>query len=210
MAGLDTSPQRTLYSLLQIHPAAPLDLISAAYWRLAAQAHAARTTDESAERRLAELTHAYRVLSDPARRSQYDHSFALAEQPVAPNLRRRRKQTLFQRILRRSPRQSDLDYYDLLRVDPAASASIIHEAYPIIRGFYLRFVRLGKEPPELLDLLEEAYAVTSDPVRRARYEQDRAHWQRPSTGDGRQDTADRRQQSGATPPPSGGGVTPHR
>jgi curved DNA-binding protein CbpA len=69
--------------------------------------------------------------------------------------------------------QPVLDYYELLRVDPAASATVIHEAYPIIRGFYLRFVRLGEEPPELLDVLEEAYAVTSDPVRRARYEQDR-------------------------------------
>jgi curved DNA-binding protein CbpA len=173
MAGSNSQP-RDLYSLLQIHPAAPLDLVSAAYWRLAAQAHAARTTDESAERRLAELTQAYRVLADPYRRGEHDRSFGLPQQPVAPNLRSSRGKSVFGRIFRRGPSAPPLDYYELLRVDPGASASVINEAYPIIRSFYLRFVRLGEEPPELLDLLEEAYAVTSDPVRRAQYEQERA------------------------------------
>lgn len=160
----------TLYAQLQVHSAAPIDLVSAAYWRLAAQAHAARVDDASAEHTLNELTHAYRILADPARRRAYDISIGLGPQALTPNLRPRSR-SVFKRLFgAKSAELPEIDYFDLLRVDRNATTSIINEAYPILRGYYLRLVRLGEEPPELLDLLEAAYAVTSDPARRAQYE----------------------------------------
>jgi curved DNA-binding protein CbpA len=159
---------QTLYSLLQLHPAAPLDLVSAAYWRLAAQAQAARGADHTAEQRLNELTNAYRVLADASTRRQYDTSLGLPSQPISP-LAVRPRASWLARLLRSRPRQQRPDHYELLRVDVSASAGIVDEAYPIVRGHYLRLVRVGEEPEELLYLLEQAYAVISDPVRRMTY-----------------------------------------
>jgi DnaJ-class molecular chaperone len=167
---MTTETRGNLYALLQVHSAAPMDLIAAAYWRLAAQAHAARTSDPEAEHRLSELTHAYHVLADPNRRRAYDSSIGLSTQALTPNIKQKRR-TVFKRIFGAKEKpEYDVDYFELLRVDPHATTSIVNEAYPIIRGYYLRLVRLGQEPAVLLDLLEEAYAVTSDPVRRQAYE----------------------------------------
>lgn len=173
MLSKDPEAPRTLYNLLQIHPAAPLDLVSAAYWRLAAQAHAARRADEASERRLADLTEAYRVLSDSDRRHAYDLYAGLTPQAVAPGYHTPKKRSLWARVARKAEGEREMDHYELLRVDPSASAGIIHEAYPIIRGFYMRLVRAGQEPVELLDRLEEAYAVVSDQMRRLQYDQQR-------------------------------------
>jgi DnaJ-class molecular chaperone len=172
MVTEDGGSKGTLYSLLQVHSAAPIDLISAAYWRLAAQAHAARVDDASAGHALIELTHAYRVLADPSRRRAYDISIGLGTQALTPSLPPKRRSVLGRLFGSKRGAIADVDYFELLRVDPSATTSIVNEAYPIIRGYYLRLVRLGEEPAELLDLLEEAYAVTSDPERRMQYEQE--------------------------------------
>ncbi len=166
----------TLYQVLQVHPAAPLDLISAAYWRLASQAQVRRGADPGAETQLYHLTVAYQVLADAASRASYDDSIGLAPEHLAPWLSRRRR-GFFARLLPRDRLELDIhvDYYEVLRVDPDADTSVIHEAYSILRNHYLRLARRSNDGADLLDALEEAYAITSDPARRAEYDAARGH-----------------------------------
>ncbi len=172
MGDLPLSPNH--YVVLHVHPAAPLDLVTAAYWRLAGQAQAARHDDAAAEVRLYQLTRSYQVLADSASRAEYDRSLGLPPQSLVPRLPRRRKPSLFGRIfgarfLRRRG-GPPVDYYEVLRVHPTADTPLLTEAYTIMRNYYVRLVRVGNESPDWLDWLEEAYAVTSDPIRRAQYD----------------------------------------
>jgi curved DNA-binding protein CbpA len=165
----------THYEVLQVHPAAPLDLITAAYWRLAGQTQARRLSDPAAEVELYALTRAYQVLADPASRNAYDRALGIKEQRLAPRVPRRlrglRKLVNGPRI--RSRGDAAIDYYEILRVHPRADSGVIAEAYAALRNYYLRLVRLGAEPEDLIDYLEEAYAITSDPDRRRRYDRAR-------------------------------------
>ncbi len=171
----NASDTPTYYKILKIHPAAPLDLITAAYWRLAGELQRRRGTDASSEAALHQLTGAYQTLVNADARASYNRSIALPAQPLAPQLPRRKQASLSWRLL---PRRSDasrdgdpgLDYYEILRVDPDADPSIISEAYVILRNHYLRLVHGGSARPELIDFFEEAYAVTSDPDRRSKYD----------------------------------------
>lgn len=171
------------YEVLQLHPAAPLDLLTVAYWRLAGQAQAARAWDGSAAIALHRLTRCYHTLADIGSRAAYDRAIGVEPQSLVPSVPRRRP-SVIRRVLglRSFNHAGDLavDYYQALRVHPAAESSIVAEAYAVMRNYYLRLVRLGREPPELLDLLEEAYAIISEPARRKEYDSQRRKQGKPT------------------------------
>jgi len=169
---MEATSNATSYELLQVHPAAPLDLITAAYWRLAGQAQTRRASDPAAELALHLLTRAYQVLADPAQRAAYDAAIGIKEQALAPKLPHRRRgwrgrTGQHQRI------DAGVDYYDILRVVPEAEPSIIAEAYSTLRNYYVRLVNSGYSNANLLDFLEEAYAVTSNAESRRQYDDER-------------------------------------
>jgi curved DNA-binding protein CbpA len=62
-----------------------------------------------------------------------------------------------------------VDYYELLQVSPNADADLIHRVYRVLAQ---RFHPDNRDTgsPELFRRLHEAYAVLSDPVKRARYD----------------------------------------
>jgi len=167
------SAQRNSYEVLQVHPAAPLDLITAVYWRLAGEAQSRRAVDKTAEGDLHGLTRAYQTLTNPTLRADYDRSIGVAEQNLAPQLPHARSRGFFGRGKRDPGSDTRVDYYEILRITPTAEAPIVEEAYSTLRTYYVRLVQGGYSPIELLDYLEEAYVVASDPDLRARYDSER-------------------------------------
>jgi len=65
--------RRDYYEVLGVSRDASLDEIKAAYRKLALQYHPDRNKSPEAEERFKEISEAYAVLSDPEKRSQYDH-----------------------------------------------------------------------------------------------------------------------------------------
>ena len=59
------------YSILQVHPEAELEVISAAYARLARKYHPDVNLDYKTSARMAEINEAYEVLSDYEKREQF-------------------------------------------------------------------------------------------------------------------------------------------
>jgi molecular chaperone DnaJ len=70
------------YQLLQVPQDASADDVKRAYRRLAREYHPDRNPDPGARERMAEINHAYEVLSDPERRARYDR-FGAEEEPAA-------------------------------------------------------------------------------------------------------------------------------
>jgi curved DNA-binding protein CbpA len=160
------SEHRTYYETLQVHPAAPFDLVTAAYWRLNHELAGDESGNGAVQRRH-ELTQAYGVLADPARRDAYDLELGLPPRESAPEARRGKP--LVRKLLP-GGLQAEPDYYEIIRVQPDAMPGIIEDAYETMRTHYLRLVGTGHAPIELLDVLEEAYSVTSDAERRKEYD----------------------------------------
>ena len=74
------------YVRLEVAPTASHDEIARAYRRLAHSAHPdAHPDDSDASRRFRELTDAYEVLGNPARRARYDANQARARQRCGPS-----------------------------------------------------------------------------------------------------------------------------
>jgi curved DNA-binding protein CbpA len=71
------------YAILGVHPAAALADIKRAYRRLARQHHPDTNKEPGAARRFRQITEAYEVLSDPARRKAYDQTRPPASGPLA-------------------------------------------------------------------------------------------------------------------------------
>lgn len=165
------------YEILQVHPAAPVDLVTAAYWRLVNEI-SDRDGSES-DRRLHQLSRAYAVLTNQEAREAYDRAAGITEKELAPRVPHRKRSPL--RLFVRSAARHGIDYYDVLRVHPDASHSIIDEAYETMHARYLHLVRTGQEPLRLLDAVEEAHEVLSDPKRRQEYDAARTT-KRPAAG----------------------------
>jgi curved DNA-binding protein CbpA len=62
------------YAILQVHPKADREVISAAYRKLAVKHHPDVSASPDAGERMKQLNEAYEVLSDPVRRAIYDRS----------------------------------------------------------------------------------------------------------------------------------------
>src|SRR5438105_11238429 len=177
MARSPSKAGPTHYQILQVHPAAPLDLITAAYWRLVGQAQAS-PPDKASEVAVYHLTRSYQVLADPHARAEYDVFLGVPSEPLPPPVPARRKSSWVSALWQGEPgsRLADdpgVDYYELLRLDPLANPTIVREAYASMRNCYLRLAELGKVTPALVELLEEAHEVISDPERRRQYDRAR-------------------------------------
>jgi len=66
-----------------------------------------------------------------------------------------------------------IDYYKILQVDPDADIEVIKAAYRKLALKYHPDAGGGPESEEKMKLLAEAYAVLSDPEKRARYDAER-------------------------------------
>src|SRR5688572_20772209 len=135
----------THYQILQVHPAAPLDLITAAYWRLVSLAHSAGNSGKASEIAVYHLTRSYQVLASPISRAEYDQSLGISTLPLRPDAPRKRSP--YWLPVPRQDRAEDrpfgdasLDYYSFLRLDPLANQAIIAESYNVMRNHYLRLV----------------------------------------------------------------------
>lgn len=70
----------TLYEILEVSPHASALVIKAAYRCLAQSNHPDKNAGaDAASQRLAQINHAYSVLSDPDKRRRYDQTMALHE-----------------------------------------------------------------------------------------------------------------------------------
>jgi hypothetical protein len=160
------------YRLLQLDPDAPQQLVAEAYWFLAARLRSEMVARRSAERELAALNAAYQVLAVAEQRRAYDATVARVQEirrqraERAENLRRR---SLQERLFRKTQRR-EIDFYELLRVDPAVEPPLIARAYSILRTIH------SKEPAggSYLAELEQARSTLLDRPRRAAYDAARA------------------------------------
>jgi hypothetical protein len=84
--------------------------------------------------------------------------------------------------------QPDIDYYELLRVDPIANLGIATEAYLVMRNYYLRLIEQTGASRELVNALAEGYDIISDPRKRREYDRARKAKRRLSTGTSRRRT----------------------
>jgi curved DNA-binding protein CbpA len=166
----------THYQILQVHPAAPLDLITCAYWRLVNLAHAQGESDKASEIAVYHLTRSYQVLASPGARAEYDKSLGIATLSMQPHPVRKSSSawapaTWHAHAAENDSDDSSVDYYSLLRLDPLANQEIVAECYIVMRNHYLRLVEQMQVHPELIGLFERAYEVISDPKRRREYDQ---------------------------------------
>ena len=68
--------EESYYELLQVQPTADVEVIRAAYRSLARRYHPDQNPSPSAEATTKRLNAAWEVLSDPAKRAEYDRTFA--------------------------------------------------------------------------------------------------------------------------------------
>lgn len=174
----------THYQILQVHPDAPPDLITAVYWRLVSQAQTAGTTSKAAEVAIYHLTRSYQVLADPKQRDDYDRSLGIFhEAPSLPPLPLRRSSSWVATLWPAHPEDdlsgADIDHYELLRLDSQANPGVVAECWAVMRNHYMRLVEQGYVRAELIDLFEEAYGVISDPSKRRSYDRERKRRLRP-------------------------------
>ena len=188
----DAGVGQNYYELLQVHPAAPLELITGAYWWLINRQQAARSADYATDVSLHQLTKAYQTLADPTLRRSHDASLGLpppAPFPALPQrLRepsRRRRSLISRRARDPEPEDVSVDYYEVLRVHPQAEPPILALARAVIRDHYLRQVHFGEASAGLLELLEEAYAALSDPDGRPKGNAEEGHGNRGTQPTGR-------------------------
>ena len=173
---------RTHYEILGLEPTADADAIKKAFRREIARYHPDKVThlgtefQEMAATRAAELTVAYKTLTDPATRAEYDASIAADVPPQVPPPRRnpcpiRRTPVQRRRPTRVKPRpragsgrfaavRADRDVI-LRRAIAARVRSTVETLYgkvetPTVRGFDLALVPvakprfLGSPPPRVL------------------------------------------------------------
>lgn len=168
----------THYQILQVHPTAPLELITCAYWRLVSMAQGEGISEKASEIAVYHLTRAYQVLANPAARADYDLYLGIAPLPLRPHVSPARTSPWISPTGRPRPEDDSVDdaahdYYSLLRLDPFANPAIVAESYMIMRNYYLRLVEQMQARPQLLALFEEAHDVISDLKRRRLYDQAR-------------------------------------
>jgi curved DNA-binding protein CbpA len=65
-------PEQSYYDILQVSPSAEMEVIVAAYRRLAFKYHPDRNSDPASQQKMRLLIEAYEVLSDPNQRAAYD------------------------------------------------------------------------------------------------------------------------------------------
>lgn len=160
------------YRLLGVHPAAPNDLLNAAYWRTASELQRRRTDDESVDATLYAITRSYELIANPEARAAYDASIGLSVTPVMVRPLSQIRRSWLARLLRKAIADSSFDCYEMIGLDSSAPDRLLPEAYKIMRDHYLRAPD-SRRRAHLLSALDEAYTVLSDEDRRRRYDAQR-------------------------------------
>jgi hypothetical protein len=144
------------YRTLQLHPAAPRDLVEKAYWLLASSVHSSPVSGS----RIEELNAAYGMLVDDAARRSYDEAHGV--RALAARAARSRSPHLRLFSAKRPSVDYD-DYYHVLRIDSEADSRIIQVAY----DFWTHGLQGARAERERI---EEAYRTLSNPQLRAQYD----------------------------------------
>ena len=171
--ALTRSKQATAYSLLQVHPAAPDELISAAYWRLIGRAQVSGGEKGASGAVVRQLNQAYKTLSDPKKRAAYDRSLKISPSGTVTGASVDNNLDAESGQVGTANGADGLDYYELLRVDPAAEAGVIEAAYEVMRSRYQTLIDSGEGAPGVLELLERAFQTTRNPEQRRIYNAER-------------------------------------
>lgn len=131
------------YRILQLHPAAPRELIVEAYWTLVRRPRRPDASDAGI--RADDIGAAYAILIDPARRRALDAALGIDGDA--------------------SPKSRAADYYETLCVDAEADARIIEMAYRLLSRDEDQKKRSARRFS-----LDEAYRALSNPPLRAQYD----------------------------------------
>jgi len=155
----------TAYEILRVHPSAPIDLISTCYWALTRQLHDRADQTDATGADLHTLTRAYEIISDSAKRARYNIAIGYADDSLLTRPLPRKR---FFLARWREGNTWRVDPYEVLGLHPDAPQSCIPEAHRQMRNTYLRIPQ-GRRRNTLLAMLEDAYAIIGDPVRRSEY-----------------------------------------
>lgn len=144
------------YRTLQLHPAAPRDLVEKAYWLLASSVHSSPVSGS----RIEELNAAYAMLVDDDARRSYDEAHGVRALAAGAARSPRPRLRLFSA---KTPGVRYDDCYHVLRIDSEADSRIVQLAYDFwTHG--LQGARVERE------LIEEAHRTLSNPQLRAQYD----------------------------------------
>ena len=144
------------YRTLQLHPAAPRDLIEKVYWFLASSVHSSPVSSS----RVQDLNDAYATLVNESARQSYDEAHGVRPLTVAAPPSRAPRGGWFSA---KKPAVDYADYYHLLRIDREADSRIIQLAYE----FWSHGVQSQRVQRERM---EEAHRTLSNPQLRAQYD----------------------------------------
>jgi len=144
-------PDRDLYQLLQVDPAAEQEVVQAAYKRLAFKYHPDKNASVDAHQRMQELNEAYAIIGDPLKRAAYDrqrqialaaqrrveddaryqaeaeHRAELARQRKEQMAAQRRAENIRQEAARAASAQRRAEYEKRIREQMAAQRRAKHE-----------------------------------------------------------------------------------
>lgn len=144
------------YRTLRLHPRAPRDLIVEAYWLLVARARE-RHDGAAHEALIDDLNESYGILMNDARREEYDREHGVSRPDGGAPAPSRR---WFGFGGKRQPRAAD-DYYELLRLDPAADAELVELAATLLAR---------SQVDDDADLVGRARRTLGHPQLRAQYD----------------------------------------
>jgi DnaJ-class molecular chaperone len=156
------------YQTLELPRTATLPDIKHAYRRLARKHHPDfNPGDSSAEDRMEDLNRAYEVLSDKARREEYDRYNRKSERPTERP--RAQPRESFEDAKRRAAVLEGLSPYEILGVSPKASHREVRDAFA---GFVASYGEAAISDPAAAlayQHMKSAYYLLSNYERRRRY-----------------------------------------
>ena len=150
-----------------MHPSAPQELLSVAYWKTVEEIRRAREAGGPVDKALHVVTRAYGNVSKPEVRAGYNLSIGQAAE------------SLTTRPLPRSwpftgrTQREEPDYYEVLGLHETAPAELVSEAERIMRSLYLRLPVSDQRRTYLLRLLGQAHSTVIHGRSRARYDERR-------------------------------------
>ena len=162
------SNRPTAYDLLAVHPSAPQELLSVAYWKTVEEIQSARAAGSPLDKALHVVTRAYENVSKPEVRAGYNLSIGHATEPITTRPLSRRRWPFTNHT-----QHEETAYYEVMGLHETAPLELVSEARDIMRALYLRLPIDDKRRAYLLKLLEQANSTISDERSRARYDERR-------------------------------------
>jgi len=153
---------------LAVHPSAPQELISVAYWKTVEEIQSAREEGSPLGKALHVVTRAYENVSRPEVRAGYNLSIGHATEPLTTRPLPRRRWPFTGHT-----QQEDTAYYEVMGLHETAPVELVSEAHHIMRSLYLRLPMNDKRRAYLLKLLEQAHSTIVHERSRARYDERR-------------------------------------